>query len=310
VERVAVDGSLNEAIQSLPSGGTLSLEPGVHRGAIWIKQDSATITGASPDRSAVVDCLDEKAAGRACLTDTATGGGLITVRNLSVINGFADPRYPTTGMGTVRFSGADTDVLIENVDVSHCSNGFQGAVRSWTLRGVRVTDCGNMADGRSHGIYAVSRPDPDPITCERLVIENSYFDTSAATDGETASSATAPLFGTPGNGHQVKTGCRETVIRNSTLIDSAAAANSGDAINAYNGGSVILENVKIVQRKGAMQPSILSTGNPCRWGPGKWVFRNVEIVDETGAGMVRWLCGRPDIVFEGDNKIPDYLALR
>jgi hypothetical protein len=227
---------------------------------------------------------------------------------LSVINGFADPRQATSGMGNVRFSGADTDVWIENVDVSHCSNGFQGVVRNWTLRGVRVTDCGNTEDGLSHGIYAASILQPMPTICDRLVIEDSFFDTGQASE-QTLAAPEPVAFGTPGNGHQVKTGCRETVIRNTTLVDSAAP-NAGDAINAYNGGTVILENVKIVQRQGATQTSILSTGAVCYWGPGRWVFRNVDIIDETGSGLVRWLCGQPEIVLEGTNNIPKHIVLQ
>lgn len=293
-------------IDKLLDGATYTLPAGTTRSNGWIMvagPKGVTIAGATG--GSVLDCQDALAGGRSCLTNIVSAvPNTVTVRDLTVLGGFLPAASKSEGTGCLRFYGVETTVNITNVNLAYCSDGLHGGAKIWNLTNVRVTTAGNASDGLSHGIYINQSGDN---VCFEMNIADSYFETGLV-EGKYPV-PTAKAFGTVvGNGHQVKSGCKVTTIRNTTLVDGAAI-NSGAAINALAGGDVYLENVKIVAKKTAGNKSILSTGAVCTWGQGKWTFKNVEIVDEGGNGNVNWLCGKPEIVLEGTNVFPAYMTV-
>lgn len=293
-----IDKLLDGAIYTLPAGTT--------RSNGWIRvagPKGVTIAGAAG--GSILDCQDALAGGRSCLTNiVSTVPNTVTVRDLTVIGGFSPAAVASDGTGCLRFYGVETTVNITNVNLAYCSDGLHGGAKIWNLKNVRMTTAGNRLDGLSHGIY-INTSNAD--VCESMTIEDSYFETGLV-EGKYPV-PTAKAFGSVvGNGHQVKSGCKLTTIRNTTLVDGGAV-NSGAAINALIGGDVYLENVKIIARKTAGNKSILSSGAVCTYGQGKWTFKNVEIVDEGGNGNVNWLCGKPEIVLEGTNVFPAYMTV-
>lgn len=293
-------------IDKLVDGSLYVLPAGPTRSNGWIRvagPKGITIQGA-PSGS-ILDCQDALAGGRSCLTNVvSTVPNTVTVRDLTVLGGFMPAAVTSDGTGCLRFYGSETTVNIINVNLAYCSDGLHGGAKIWNLKNVRVTTAGNRLDGLSHGIY-INTSGTD--VCESMTIEDSYFETGLV-EGKYPV-PTAKAFGSAvGNGHQVKTGCRLTTIRNTTLVDGAIV-NSGEAINALAGGDVYLDNVKIIQRKTAGQKSILSNGAVCTYGQGKWTFKDVQIIDEGGNGSVRWLCGKPEIVLDGTNVFPAYMTV-